>query len=77
MPFVKPGPNPHREGEPLKVRIPHTHALLAEAGEQVPDTSFWHRRIAHGDVVECDPPKAEPEPAREPPAPAATEGGPA
>lgn len=51
--FIKPAPQP--EGAPqLKVRKP-TGGHLAEAGEFVPDESYWRRRIADGDVVEAAP----------------------
>lgn len=45
--FVKPGPG-------LKVRIPHTHELLPDEGRDVPETQFWLRRVACGDVVLVD-----------------------
>lgn len=40
---------PAREGE--LVRDPHTKRALPAAGGTVPDTSFWRRRLAAGDVV--------------------------
>jgi hypothetical protein len=51
--FVKPGQD--EAGMLLKVRIPYTHALLADEGQEVPGTAFWLRRIAHGDVVLATP----------------------
>lgn len=57
--FVKPGINPET-GEPFRVRIPHTFALLPEAGGEVADDFFWRWMLRHGDVVEAVP-EAEPE----------------
>lgn len=33
------------------VRDPHTKRPLPAEGDDVPDTSFWHRRLRDGDVV--------------------------
>ncbi|WP_428492161.1 DUF2635 domain-containing protein [Rhodopila sp.] len=49
--FVKPGPNPEIPGTLLKVRVPRTHGLLPDAGQEVPENAFWLQRLAHGDVV--------------------------
>lgn len=49
--FVKPGPHPDEPGATLKVRIPHTHMLLPEGGQEVPENQFWLRRVMCGDVV--------------------------
>jgi hypothetical protein len=57
--FIKPGENPENPGTRLRVRIPHTFALLSEHGSEVPDNPFWRWMLRHGDVVECDPPKSE------------------
>lgn len=35
----------------LVIRDPFTKRALADEGGRVPDTSFWRRRIADGDVV--------------------------
>lgn len=32
------------------IRDPHTRTPLPAAGAEVPDTSFWHRRLRSGDV---------------------------
>ncbi len=57
--FVKPGPHPDHPEDATKhraVRIPHTFGLLPPGGQEVPDNSFWRRRVVHGDVVLADPP---------------------
>ena len=54
-----------RPAEGRKVRRPRTLTLLPESGAEVPADSFWLRRLAHGDVVEVDPP-AEATAAHEP-----------
>lgn len=38
------------------VRIPGTRRLLSEAGENVPDSTFWQLCRRNGDVVEASPP---------------------
>jgi hypothetical protein len=48
--FVKPGPRPDDPSKPLQVRGPDGR-LLAPAGQVVPETQFWHRRVTVGDVV--------------------------
>ena len=53
--FVKPGINPETK-EPFKVRIPHTFALLADEGQEVPDDYFWLWMRKHGDVVDAERP---------------------
>lgn len=58
--FVKPTPQPEGAAA-LQVRKP-TGGHLAEAGEFVPDESYWRRRLADGDVVEAEAP-AEAQPA--------------
>ncbi len=56
--FVKPGINPET-GQPFRVRIPHTFALLAEDGQEVADDMFWRWMLRHGDVILADPPEPE------------------
>lgn len=56
--FVKPAPHPEVPEAQRKVRIPHTHALLSNDGEEVPESAFWLRRLKHGDVVRATPPAA-------------------
>lgn len=56
--FVRPAPDPERPGQRLKVRVPHTFALLPDAGQEVPETLFWHQRLLQGDVVLPDLPDA-------------------
>jgi hypothetical protein len=34
------------------IRDPHTKRALPDEGGRVPDTSFWRRRLAYGDVVQ-------------------------
>lgn len=46
--FVKPG-------EGRRVRDPITLHVLDAAGEEKPQTTYWLRRLADGDVVECEP----------------------
>lgn len=43
--FVKPA-------EGLAVRDPLTKRVLPIEGKEVPETSYWVRRVASGDVVE-------------------------
>ncbi|ENG7016036.1 DUF2635 domain-containing protein [Yersinia enterocolitica] len=35
------------------VRDPVKGTLLPESGSEVPDNTFWHRRIQDGDVVQA------------------------
>ena len=55
--FVKPGPQPGNPGVLLVVRGPNNRLLSAQ-GENVPDITFWHRRLRDGDVVAAEPPAA-------------------
>lgn len=41
------------------VRDPDTRQVLPAAGAWVPDTAFWRRRLADGDVVPAAPPKPQ------------------
>ena len=62
--FVKPG---HRQDDPalpLIVRAPNRR-LLSPQGENVPEITFWYRRLRDGDVVLAEPP-APPPPAPRP-----------
>ena len=43
--FVKP------KDKDMVVRDPRTRAKLPVDGANVPDTSYWHRRLRAGDVV--------------------------
>lgn len=43
---VRPAPG-------LKIRDPETGHYLPEAGQIVPRTPYWLRRLRDGDVVEC------------------------
>jgi hypothetical protein len=52
--LVKPAPG-------LKVRYPESRLHLAEESAEVPESSYWLRRLACGDVVKADPPRNEPE----------------
>lgn len=54
--FVKPA-------EGRKVRNPISKQHLPAAGAEVPESTFWIRRLRDGDVVRAEPPKAvEPAP---------------
>ena len=69
--FVKPAAHPENPDASRTVRVPHTHAQLADEGEHVPENAFWLRRLRQADVVLADPPTpTEPTPAQaaEPPA---------
>lgn len=59
---------PAREG--LVIRDPRTKRPLPAEGGEVPDTTYWRRRLRSGDVVELQPPRVPAAPA---PALAATE----
>jgi hypothetical protein len=50
MMFVKPAPG-------LKVRDPVSRLHLPLGGAEVPNTSFWIRRLQCGDVIEAKPPQ--------------------
>jgi hypothetical protein len=39
------------------IRDPHTKRPLPDDGADVPDTSFWRRRLRAGDVVFVEEPK--------------------
>jgi hypothetical protein len=57
--FVKPG---HRQDDPalpLLVRGPNKR-LLSPQGENVPEITFWYRRLRDGDVVLAEPPAPPP-----------------
>ena len=57
--FVKPG---HRQDDPalpLIVRGPNRR-LLSPQGENVPEITFWYRRLRDGDVVLAEPPAPPP-----------------
>jgi len=61
MLFVKPATNPKAAdhgGSVLVVRDPANGRTLPPEGAQVPDNSFWHRRLKDGDVVESRRPDA-------------------
>lgn len=48
--FVKPAPG-------IRVRDPLSRLHLPEEGKEVPEDSFWTRRLRSGDVVRADPPQ--------------------
>ena len=41
----------------LKVRDPQLLDFLPDEGREVPETTYWHRRLRDGDVVSVTPPK--------------------
>jgi hypothetical protein len=43
----------------LKIRDPLTKVMLPEEGAHVVESSFWHRRIAEGDVEVIEAPKED------------------
>lgn len=45
--FVKPAAG-------LKVRDPYTKRHLPESGKEVPESAYWLRRVAAGDVQRVD-----------------------
>jgi Protein of unknown function (DUF2635) len=51
--FIKPGQRRDVPALPLVVRMPNGR-LLRPAGEKVPGTTFWYRRLRDGDVVIAD-----------------------
>jgi len=63
--LVKPGLRQDDPTIPLIVRGPNKR-LLSPQGEDVPEVTFWHRRVRDGDVVLADPP-APPSPPPQPP----------
>lgn len=46
--FVKPAPG-------LKVRDPDSRLHIPEEGAEVPESSYWLRRLSDGDVLTCAP----------------------
>ncbi len=52
--FVKPAPG-------LKVRDPVSLLHLPEDGKEVPESSYWYRRLRSGDVFLASPPALTPE----------------
>ncbi|MET3135504.1 hypothetical protein AAKU55_005814 [Oxalobacteraceae bacterium GrIS 1.11] len=46
--FVKPAPG-------LLIPDPDLRDYLSDEGREVPDTSYWHRRLSDGDVVAAKP----------------------
>ncbi len=50
--FVKPAPG-------RKVRDPITYRHISEAGEEVPESAYWVRRVASGDVLVQIPEQTE------------------
>lgn len=67
--FVKPTANPDQPETLHKVRYPDgARTFLSEEGAEVPENTYWLRRLNHGDIEVCDPPK--------PPAPEAVDEAP-
>lgn len=62
--FVKPAPG-------LVVRDPQTRVQVPEDGRDVPETSYWLRRLRDGDLVQAAQPGPAPKsaPAAAPAAP--------
>lgn len=52
-------------GDGRRVRDPSTGQALTKRPRDVPDTAFWRRRLADGDVV-VEPPRPAPKPAAKP-----------
>ncbi|WP_086650868.1 DUF2635 domain-containing protein [Acetobacter cibinongensis] len=52
--FVKPA-------ESRAVRWPSSKRLLKQSGETVPDTMFWQRLLANGDVQNVEPEPSAPD----------------
>lgn len=42
------------------IRDPQTLRQLPAEGAEVPDTTFWYRRLREGDVVLLEPPRSQP-----------------
>ncbi len=57
--FVKPGRRQDDPALPLIVRGPNKR-LLSSQGENVPEITFWYRRLRDGDVVLAEPPAPPP-----------------
>lgn len=49
--FIKPAVAGHIVRHPEKMQH-----VIAQDGEWVESSMAWHRKIAHGDVVLCNPP---------------------
>lgn len=56
------------------IRDPHTRQALPAEGADVPENTFWTRRLLAGEVVRCDDAPATPT-GREPVQPLTTRGG--
>lgn len=54
--FVKPAKPDMRIANPEA--LPPLPRHLAAEGAEVPDTEYWRRRLADGDVVLATPPRA-------------------
>lgn len=56
---VKPNPQSVASNPDFKVRDPITKAWLPDEGSVVDDSGYWQRRVAQGDVVLVEPPRAQ------------------
>jgi hypothetical protein len=52
--FVKPADRVNEEGRPILTRDPDLGDFLPAEGRNVPETTYWHRRVRDGDVVVAD-----------------------
>ena len=57
--FVQPGMRQSDRSRPLVVRAPNRR-VLSPAGEEVPETDFWMRRLRDKDVVLAMPVELSP-----------------
>lgn len=48
---VRPNPDLKLDGRDAVIRDPHTKRPLPPEGAEVPDSSFWIRRLRSGDVI--------------------------
>ena len=47
--FLKPNPANKVDGKPVQVFNPERGYFMPAAGEAVPETAYWTRRLADGD----------------------------
>lgn len=53
--YVKANPEKKdAEGNAVQVFDPDRNDFLSEEGRAVPESMYWVRLLAHGDVVNCD-----------------------
>lgn len=52
--------------EGMRIKHPVSFVVLPPEGMLVEASSYWTRKILDKDIVECEPPKGEAQPVKEP-----------